>query len=88
MGAAMSGNQLSWMRHAACRRLSCPTWMFFPAPRDLVTRAAALAVCAQCPVAAECLAYALSVEEGGGIWGGTTEKERRRLRGALEAARG
>lgn len=32
-----------------------------------------------CPVQAECLAYALNVGEHAGVWGGTTETERRLL---------
>lgn len=36
-------------------------------------------VCAQCPVSAECLDYALTHRIQHGIWGGKSEKERRRL---------
>jgi len=44
----------------------------------------AKAVCRNCPVKAECLAYALDKGEGFGIWGGLSERERRRLnRGRL-----
>jgi WhiB family redox-sensing transcriptional regulator len=37
-------------------------------------------VCASCPVAAECLAYALANDERFGIWGGKSERERRALK--------
>ncbi|MGH9194816.1 MAG: WhiB family transcriptional regulator, partial [Acidimicrobiia bacterium] len=37
-------------------------------------------VCTQCPVALECLRYALANREQFGIWGGTSERERRKLR--------
>ena len=40
----------------------------------------ARAVCGACPVAAECLEYALAHDERFGIWGGTSERERQRLR--------
>jgi len=40
----------------------------------------AKAVCAGCGVRAECLAYALAHRERFGVWGGTTERERRRMR--------
>lgn len=36
-------------------------------------------VCRRCPVAAECLDYALEHEERFGIWGGLSERERRKL---------
>jgi WhiB family redox-sensing transcriptional regulator len=35
---------------------------------------------APCPVRAECLAYALEHDERFGIWGGRSERERRRLK--------
>lgn len=37
------------------------------------------AVCAGCPVRAECLEYALENRERHGIWGGLSERERRKL---------
>ncbi|GGM34842.1 transcriptional regulator WhiB [Longimycelium tulufanense] len=37
-------------------------------------------VCARCEVRAECLAYALEHDERYGIWGGLSERERRRLK--------
>ena len=37
--------------------------------------------CSECPVRAECLTYALAVNEPFGIWGGLTPKERSALRG-------
>ncbi len=39
-------------------------------------------ICAGCEVRAECLAYALAHRERFGVWGGTTERERRRMRRA------
>ena len=47
--------------------------------RARVEAARALAVCAACPVRAECLEYALDAREAYGIWGGMTELERRAL---------
>lgn len=43
----------------------------------------AKAVCAGCPVAAECLDYALANGERYGIWGGLSERERRKLERGL-----
>ncbi|MCZ4515672.1 WhiB family transcriptional regulator [Streptomyces sp. ActVer] len=37
-------------------------------------------LCAGCPVVVECLAYAMADRRLSGVWGGTTEVERRRLR--------
>jgi WhiB family redox-sensing transcriptional regulator len=37
-------------------------------------------VCRACPVRAECLEYALEHDERFGIWGGMSERERRRLK--------
>lgn len=42
----------------------------------------AKAICARCPVQAPCLDYAVTNGERYGIWGGKTERERRKLRRA------
>jgi WhiB family redox-sensing transcriptional regulator len=39
----------------------------------------AKAICARCPVRAECLEYAIRTRESHGIWGGLNELERRQL---------
>jgi WhiB family redox-sensing transcriptional regulator len=36
-------------------------------------------VCAACPVAAQCLEYALANNERHGVWGGKSERERRKI---------
>jgi WhiB family transcriptional regulator, redox-sensing transcriptional regulator len=64
-----------WMAQAACRGRPEVSW--FPLKGD--TGAAAKAVCAGCPVRAECLAYALA-EDLAGVWAGTSERERRAMR--------
>jgi WhiB family redox-sensing transcriptional regulator len=40
----------------------------------------ALEICGGCKVTEDCLEYALESNQRSGIWGGTTEKERRSLR--------
>ena len=65
-----------WRRQAACKGLD-PT-IFFPSD-DEDECLDAKAVCAQCPVADLCLEHALGVREKEGIWGGCTERERRRI---------
>ena len=63
-----------WMRRAACH--GKPTEMFFP-PRGGDT-STPKAICAECPVRKECLAYGMNERQG--IFGGLTERERRALR--------
>ncbi len=70
-----------WMAAAACR--DEPTETFFP-DRGVSTRRAR-ELCAGCEVQEECLAYAMADTELIGWWGGTSTKERRRLRGATPA---
>lgn len=64
-----------WRHGALCAQTDSE--LFFP-ERGNQNRAAK-AVCAQCPVSDECLDYALAHGESYGIWGGTTERERRAL---------
>jgi len=64
-----------WAVYAACRDEQ--TLTFFPQNR--VEEKAALGICAICPVASDCLDYALESKERFGVWGGTTERARRRL---------
>jgi WhiB family redox-sensing transcriptional regulator len=64
-----------WATFAACRGGEGMT--FFP--QGKAEEEAALAVCAVCPVREECLDHALATNERFGIWGGTTEKQRRAL---------
>jgi len=45
-------------------------------PRRRARELAAKAVCASCPVIAQCRAHALAAQEPYGIWGGLTEDER------------
>lgn len=42
-------------------------------------------ICRDCPVADECLFYALGVSSIKGVWGGTSERERRDIRSRLES---
>lgn len=78
-----------WQRRGRCR--SADAHLFFPPPEP-ESRAErkereelAKAVCAGCAVRAECLAWALSVREPHGVWGGTSESERRMLLEARDA---
>jgi WhiB family redox-sensing transcriptional regulator len=63
---------------AMCRR--GPGDLLSPERRPAIE---AKQVCGQCPVKAECLAYALDSREAYGIWGGLDPDERRDLRRSL-----
>jgi WhiB family redox-sensing transcriptional regulator len=65
-----------WRADALCAQTDPEA--FFP-DKGGSTREAK-AVCAACPVMAECLEWALAHDERFGIWGGTSERERRALR--------
>ncbi len=70
--------EVSW-QGAACRNAEPD--LFFPiSAQDLITRTRALRYCEACPVRAECLRVALADATIVGIWGGTDEVERARMR--------
>ena len=66
---------LSWRQSAACRGVDPDT--FYPVSDE--EAAAAKSVCAQCGVREACLEFALANRERDGVWGGATERERRRM---------
>ena len=65
-----------WMLQARC--LDADPEAFFP-EKGGSTREAKR-ICAICPVQQDCLSHALENDERFGIWGGMSERERRRLR--------
>jgi len=66
---------MSWQKRAACAGLE--TEIFYPATDEEADLAKE--ICTECPVREACLEYALSTREKEGIWGGCTERERRRI---------
>lgn len=72
-----------WADQAVCRTVPDPD-QFFP-ERGASTKAAK-ALCAACPLKQKCLDHAVEQPEIFGIWGGTSERERRVLR--VERKRG
>ncbi len=64
-----------WMADGNCRSES-PS-LFFPS--DGVGVEVARRVCATCPVKSPCLEYALRNGIDHGVWGGASERERRRI---------
>lgn len=75
MLAAPITEERPWVVFSACRDKDSD--LFFPETKS--AEAEALAICATCPVQLECLEYAIEAEIRFGVWGGMTEKERRRL---------
>lgn len=67
--------ELEWMAKGRCT--SIPPSMFFPSDGSGVE--VARRICADCPVKAPCLEYALEHRIDHGVWGGTSERERRRI---------
>jgi WhiB family redox-sensing transcriptional regulator len=65
-----------WMKRGRCWGMDPE--LFYP--RRGEASAPAKAVCAPCPVRAECLEFALVGTEQFGIWGGLSERERQRVR--------
>lgn len=72
--AAAEDGRLAWVSKARCRSGN---------PEDLFVRGAAqkqaAVICRHCPVVTECAADALDNRVEYGVWGGLTERERRRL---------
>jgi WhiB family redox-sensing transcriptional regulator len=76
VGDLTPGGDASWRLQALCAETDPEA--FFPekggSTRD------AKRVCSGCTVRAECLEFALANDERFGIWGGLSERERRRIR--------
>jgi WhiB family redox-sensing transcriptional regulator len=66
---------LAWRQHAACRGVDPD--IFYPISEEEAEEAKA--ICASCAVCETCLEYALGNRERDGVWGGATERERRRM---------
>jgi WhiB family redox-sensing transcriptional regulator len=71
-----------WYQRAAC--LDKDADCFFP-EKGGSTRPAKR-ICQTCAVQTECLEYALANDERFGIWGGLSERERRRLKRRADTA--
>lgn len=73
----MHVTEFDWRLLAACRTVDPE--LFFPISTSglgLQQAAQAKAVCAECWVRSECLAFALFTRQVHGVWGGLTEQER------------
>ena len=74
--ADLLGNAPEWQERALCSQTDPEA--FFP-EKGGSTREAKR-ICSRCEVKTECLEYALGHDERFGIWGGLSERERRRLK--------
>jgi len=78
---SLAQNDDSWRAQAKC--LGTNPDLFFPLGETGEPRAqaeAAKRMCQTCTVCDPCLQFALQTNQMTGVWGGTTEDERRRLR--------
>jgi WhiB family redox-sensing transcriptional regulator len=64
-----------WMAQGKCKDLD-PAIFF---PNDWVGVQVAQRICADCPMKGPCLEYALQNRVDHGVWGGASERERRRI---------
>ena len=69
----------AWMADALCAEIDGE--LFFPEKQGSSARPAKK-MCRRCDVAVECLEYALTNDIAHGVWGGKSDRERRRLRRA------
>ena len=78
---ALANADYTWRGRAICRDTDPD--LFFPVGttgQALLQIAKAKEVCGECPVSTQCLEYALQNDERFGIWGGLSERERRKLK--------
>jgi WhiB family redox-sensing transcriptional regulator len=74
---------MEWVHRAKCRDVDPE--LFFPIGTTGPAAAqieAAKQVCVSCTVRDECLEWALTTGQDAGVWGGTSEEERRSIRRA------
>lgn len=72
----MTDTDNTWRDQALCAQVGGD--LFFPGWHDSTTPVKR--ICAECPVAAQCLTYALNNEPDFGIFAGLTARERRQLK--------
>lgn len=75
----MSSNRTTeqdWRALGACSKTDPDLWFAVGA----IEHKQAKRICRECPVQGQCLAYAMDAPVDHGIWGGLTERERRRFR--------
>lgn len=74
--ALLQRDEMAWQDDANCKGANAD--LFFP-ERGASTRTAK-SICRECRVRADCLEFAITTGEKFGIWGGMSERERRKVR--------
>ncbi|MEN9300895.1 MAG: hypothetical protein RLZZ254_676 [Actinomycetota bacterium] len=85
---ALGSADYSWRKNALCK--DTDPELFFPVGNTgqaLLQITEAKRVCEECTVKQECLDFALETNQDCGIWGGTSEDERRQIRRDIAAER-
>lgn len=75
-GTPDDDGQMGWQERALCAQTDPEAFI----PEKGGSTREAKKVCTSCEVRAECLQYALEHDERFGIWGGLSERERRKLK--------
>jgi WhiB family transcriptional regulator, redox-sensing transcriptional regulator len=65
-----------WRAHGLCAGSDPNLWFAVGAREHKMAKS----ICRSCPVRRECLEYAMEAPVDHGVWGGMTERERRRYR--------
>ena len=85
---ALGTADYSWRKDALCR--DTDPELFFPVGNTgqaLLQISEAKNVCCECQVQSQCLDFAIETNQDCGIWGGTSEDERRQIRRQMAAER-
>jgi WhiB family redox-sensing transcriptional regulator len=85
---ALGNADYTWRKNALCK--DTDPELFFPVGNTgqaLMQITEAKKVCQECTVQRECLEFALETNQDCGIWGGTSEDERRQIRRDIAAER-
>lgn len=85
---ALGSADYEWRKQALCR--DTDPELFFPigtTGQALLQITEAKNVCHECGVKKECLDFAIETNQDCGIWGGTSEDERRQIRRQMAAER-
>lgn len=81
LAKTLNSDDLAWQEQALCAQADPEAWF----PEKGGTARPAKAICVNCEVREECLQYALDNDERFGVWGGVSERDRRKMSHELAA---